>query len=169
MNLLNISLKRDLLTGLWTWPRGVELAFPPSPYSIIFGDFDHMKKLMDTHGIPAGDAALATIASVLHGLNWPHLMFFRFAGDEFLILARDYSLERAELLVGDINRQVREREIEVDYLPAPLREVSLTWGIAVGGTSSKVEELVLCAQEQVCIAKKEGRRGSINSLPIDSK
>ena len=69
MDFPNISFKRNEETGLNWWPRAVEVQLEPAQYAVLYSDFDSMKTLLDTYGIPAGEAALSGIGAVLQGLT----------------------------------------------------------------------------------------------------
>ena len=78
-----------------------EIAFAvrhDAPLSVVLLDVDHFKAVNDTHGHPAGDAVLLEIAARLAGALRVEDVFGRYGGEEFLIVARDITLEQGAQL-----------------------------------------------------------------------
>jgi diguanylate cyclase (GGDEF)-like protein len=86
--------ERDALTGLWN-RRAMEERIRKERsrlhrggrcYSMAIVDLDHFKRLNDTMGHAAGDAALCHVARVLDEQMRSLDVLSRFGGEEFLIL-----------------------------------------------------------------------------------
>ncbi|MHB1115459.1 GGDEF domain-containing protein [Sideroxydans sp.] len=60
-----------------------------SPYSVLYIDIDHFKRLNDKRGHQAGDAALQTLANILRENSRVVDIVARFGGDEFVLVFPD--------------------------------------------------------------------------------
>jgi diguanylate cyclase (GGDEF)-like protein len=82
---------RDHLTGLRSrreFERALaqhEAAKPPPLATLVYADIDHFKRLNDTLGHPAGDAALRHIARILEEAVRDNDLVARIGGEEFAI------------------------------------------------------------------------------------
>lgn len=65
------------------------------PLSLLLLDVDHFKAYNDTHGHPAGDAALAVVAEVLTKTCREPDMAARYGGEEFAVVLPGADAERA--------------------------------------------------------------------------
>jgi diguanylate cyclase (GGDEF)-like protein/PAS domain S-box-containing protein len=75
---------------------------------LFFIDLDHFKRINDSIGHEAGDAVLACIADVLRESVDETAAVSRLGGDEFSILLRAKTQERAEAIGKDICRRATE-------------------------------------------------------------
>ncbi len=76
----------------------------PSPplFSLVVIDVDNFKEFNDTHGHPAGDAALRRVARMLERYGRDSDVFGRHGGDEFMGLLWNCDREGAHALFGRI-------------------------------------------------------------------
>lgn len=63
-----------------------------SPLSVAMVDLDHFKKINDTHGHAAGDAALIHLTQLAHAVLRGKDAFVRYGGEEFLLVLSDTGL-----------------------------------------------------------------------------
>jgi len=77
-------------------------------------DIDHFKSINDTHGHPAGDAVLTTVAQrMLNDLRECD-MLFRYGGDEFAVILPDTSLQLAHPILERLKSSIVSHPLLVD-------------------------------------------------------
>jgi diguanylate cyclase len=111
------QVSEDQLTGVLN-RRGLEHAMERetsraarrrSPLSISLLDIDNFKRLNDTHGHQAGDAALQHLAAVIRETLRPNDVVARYGGEEFLILLPDTETEAAIEVMVRLQRELTRR------------------------------------------------------------
>jgi diguanylate cyclase (GGDEF)-like protein len=129
----NLSLT-DELTGLYN-RRGftllaeqeVKLAHRKKRSMLLFfGDVDNLKTINDTQGHAQGDLALQEVSAILKETFREADIVARIGGDEFVVLAVDASMERADVLTNRIQSNLNRRKQQGDR-PYPM---TLSMGIA---------------------------------------
>ena len=100
--------------------------------AVLFVDLDGFKAVNDTHGHPAGDAALKIIGSRLAGVLRPDDLIARYGGDEFAVM-----LDNVEL---DFVSEVGRRLAEAGQAPIALDGVEVHVGVSVGVAVSRPHE-----------------------------
>jgi len=162
--LSELSLK-DPLTGLSNrryfqnvLAREIEMvARSGEPALLLMLDIDHFKHVNDTHGHPAGDTVLQTIAKTLAACVRPMDTVARFGGEEFVVILPSCQ--------GHYGQQVAERIREsVSALTIPVATGStLKVTISIGGAyaprwvRSTAELWLERADSELYRAKAEGR------------
>ena len=110
-------VRHDQLTGVLN-RRGLEEAFEKetaraarrkTPLCVSLIDIDNFKKLNDSLGHDAGDAALIHLATVIRETMRPQDTTARFGGEEFILLLPDTSLEDAQRAVVRLQRELTKR------------------------------------------------------------
>ena len=110
-------VRHDQLTGTLN-RRGLEEAFEHefaraqrrrSPLCVGLLDIDNFKKLNDTLGHDAGDAALIHLATVIRETLRPQDTLARFGGEEFVILLPDTPLDNAVTALVRLQRELTRR------------------------------------------------------------
>lgn len=156
----------DTLTGLPN-RRGVARAFDDAMehvraggrYAVLLLDVDHFKSVNDLLGHQTGDRALARIgrliAENIRGID----VAGRFGGEEFLVLLRDASRERA--------LQIAERlraAIEASGLAyADGKPLTISVGVAYARALDAPHEVVERADQALYRAKNAGRNRVVES------
>jgi len=116
-----------------------EIAFAvrhDAPLSVVMLDVDHFKKVNDTHGHPAGDAVLREVAARLTRALRIEDVIGRYGGEEFLIVARNITLERGA--------QLAERmRVLIDSSPIVFESTSIAVSASFG-----VASLACCATKE---------------------
>ena len=110
-------VRHDQLTGTLN-RRGLEEAFEhefsraqrrKSPLCVGLLDIDNFKKLNDTLGHDAGDAALIHLATVIRETLRPQDTLARFGGEEFVIILPDTPLDDAKKALTRLQRELTKR------------------------------------------------------------
>lgn len=110
-------VRHDQLTGTLN-RRGLDEAFEKessraqrrqSPFSVAMLDIDNFKKLNDSLGHDAGDAALIHLTSVIKDTLRPQDTVGRFGGEEFIILLPDTPLDDAQKAIVRLQRELTKR------------------------------------------------------------
>lgn len=156
---------RDDLTGLFNrrhfeamlaqeWARAHRQR---RPIGLVMVDIDHFKRLNDTRGHVAGDAALRQVAGVIaECARRPGDVAARFGGEEFVVLlpgARpDYIHGLAEEIRGAVE------QLAVSNPNTPLQYVTVSVGVAAVDAPMQLEPtLVATADSALYRAKEAGR------------
>jgi diguanylate cyclase (GGDEF)-like protein len=124
-------------------------------YSILLFDVDHFKKLNDTFGHLAGDAALRQVANALLTNCRNGDAFYRYGGEEFLGVLPEQERCDASAAAERIRRLIEDLSIpQVDG-----RVVTVSVGVACVqvGQESAVEETLRLADAALYAAKAAGR------------
>lgn len=144
----------DTLTGLanrfsyeqilhdWDTPQNL-------PLSIIMGDLNDLKKLNDGFGHQAGDGLLKTAAGILKQNCPDDGIVARVGGDEFVILAKNCTNEKAQSIIADIKKGVAQ----TNGLP---HAISIALGSATKNeVSENMNALYIQADERMYANKKD--------------
>ena len=154
---------RDPLTGLYnrrhaeeTLAREVERAGRSGqPLAVLLFDVDHFKEVNDTHGHPAGDAVLRTLAAALREEVREADMVARFGGEEFLLIMADTDEQAAVGAIRRLRRRILALRAEADGVVIPF---TVSGGlVALGEATATPEELVHVADQSLYAAKSSGR------------
>lgn len=154
--------RQDELTGLYnrgalreSVEREVSLAQRHGqPLSLIMLDVDGFKGINDQHGHQLGDRVLRAVAEILRECARCSDLLFRYAGDEFLIIASHTDAEGAQQLA----ERVRHYASELD-LRGKAGEVDLhvSVGVAEMAGDDSYERFFERVDQALYIAKRAGR------------
>jgi diguanylate cyclase (GGDEF)-like protein len=124
--------------------------------AVILCDLDHFKRINDTYGHPAGDAALVAVAGVLKAMRRADDLCCRYGGEEFVLLMEGTSGEEALAAAERLRRSVEALEFEAGGQRVPL---TLSAGVASFPELyiKTAAELILFADEALYEAKRQGR------------
>jgi len=126
------------------------------PLSVVMLDVDHFKRVNDTFGHPAGDFVLQRISQRVVDTIRTEDLFARFGGEEFALLLRESSEERALICAERCRRAVETTEFS--YGGTPIR-ATISLGVAslFDTDYSQPEELIAAADRYLYRAKNSGR------------
>lgn len=163
-----LKARQDDLTGLYNRgalrdavEREVSLAQRHGqPVSLIMLDVDGFKGINDRHGHQAGDRVLRGLADVLRDCARCSDLLFRYAGDEFVVIASHTDAAGACLLAERIrsraaNLGVRSNAGEV--------EVRVSVGVAEMAGDDSYERFFERVDQALYAAKRGGRNRVVTS------
>jgi diguanylate cyclase (GGDEF)-like protein len=128
-------------------------------FSLAIFDIDFFKRINDTHGHLAGDAALKHVARLLDGAKRSVDVVGRIGGEEFLLLFSEHDAARA------ISAANRLREL-VAAMPSPyageiLLSPTLSGGVATYPEDGRDWDTLFAAADGRLYAAKAGGRNRI--------
>lgn len=126
---------------------------------VILIDIDHFKNINDQHGHTSGDNVLIKVADQIRCKTRQSDLFFRYGGEEFLVLVRIDDLVSLEKLSDKIRKSIADLIIYHD------EEKTLSCTISVGAAMEPeveaLEDLIKCADQALYQAKEQGRNKTI--------
>ena len=170
-NLRNQAIK-DSLTGLFNRRYFSETADKElaraikqnSPMAILMIDIDFLKKLNDSYGHDAGDAALKTFGALLAKLTLTEHVACRMGGEEFVILLSDTTTTKAVEFAN--NLRIKIKELKISNNGMNIGPITASIGVAMFDNDSKdINDLVKLADQALYHAKETGRDKVVLSEP----
>jgi len=127
-----------------------------SPLSLVMLDIDHFKKINDTHGHLAGDAALKDLCRRLKPRVRAADLLARYGGEEFAVVLPDTALAGAIELAEDLRMLVAGEPFAHDELRIPC---TISLGVAQldPANPGRPDDLIRRADENLYEAKRGGR------------
>lgn len=155
----------DHLTGLPN-RRAFELLFDKElalaqasgeSLSVAFVDIDHFKRVNDTHGHAAGDRVLKVVAETLDRISDSRCHVARHGGEEFAVLFRALTPEKAYKRLDAAREEISERRLVNRATDMPFGRVTFSGGIADVFAYPGKSEALRAADEALYAAKESGR------------
>lgn len=161
-------VRHDQLTGVLN-RRGLEEAYEKessrarrrrTPLCVGLLDIDNFKKLNDSLGHDAGDAALIHLATVIRETMRPQDTCARFGGEEFIILLPDTSLEDAQKALTRLQRELTKRF----FLHNNEKQlITFSAGVTALSEDDTQASIMKRADEAMYTAKKSGKNRVVTS------
>jgi diguanylate cyclase (GGDEF)-like protein len=154
----NVRFFQDALAG--------ELAYAARqkmPTSVLLLDIDRFKAINDTHGHPAGDAALKAVARLVARDLRREDVLCRYGGDEFAVMLRNTNADVACAVADRIRRRIAGSEV-----PGTNGELRLTVSIGIAtshGDGVGPAEVIAMADTFLYDAKRAGRDCAASGRP----
>ena len=135
------------------------------PVAVVMGDLDHFKALNDTHGHPAGDAAIRRAADAWRELLPPGGRLGRYGGEEFIAALPGLDADAAAAHAAAVGAAVRTRGIEDD---GRCLRMTMSFGVAAAdpvdlleipadAVAPAADRLIRRADAALFAAKEAGR------------
>jgi diguanylate cyclase (GGDEF)-like protein len=125
------------------------------PFAVLMIDIDHFKRVNDTHGHAAGDAAIQAVAYAIESAIRPSDKAARFGGEEFVVLLREISLAAVEEAAERVRAAVAATPVEhndVNLL------VTVSVGVAIAEPRDRdIQDIIERADLALYSAKGAGR------------
>jgi diguanylate cyclase (GGDEF)-like protein len=123
--------------------------------SFVLFDIDHLRRVNEQFGHPAGDQILTYIARLVRDRGRASDVFARLGGEEFGILLRRCGVADAVTVAENIRSSLAIKPPIVDGSPLPVR---LSVGVAsYPDHALGVRELLLASEHALRAAKEGGR------------
>lgn len=134
------------------------------PLALIVCDIDQFKRVNDLHGHAAGDRAIIHVADCLRDAVREIDLVTRFGGDEFAILMPGIATGEAAAAAQRLCRRVEAAPLALD--DGSTLALTLSIGVAeLEEGDTRVEEVLLRADERLYQAKREGRNRVVDGMP----
>ena len=124
--------------------------------AVLFIDIDNFKTVNDTLGHSAGDELLRGVAARLDGVLRGTDALGRLAGDEFIVICEELSLEAGPELIAERLLEALRPPFDLGASESSRVSVSASIGIALGGHAT-ADELLREADIAMYRAKWEGK------------
>jgi diguanylate cyclase (GGDEF)-like protein len=124
-------------------------------YALVLLDLDHFKKINDHFGHHKGDETLVEVSSVLNQQLRESDVVGRFGGEEFILVLKHTSLEKAEQVAERCRIAIQQLQILSDE--GELIPVTASFGIAISKTDLRPQQLLSQADQALYQAKAGGR------------
>lgn len=121
------------------------------PFTVIFFDLDHFKRVNDTFGHLAGDTVLVEIADILRSHVRRNDLAGRFGGEEFLLVLPQTSIDGAMALAENLRMQIQHHRFSAGC------SITASFGVALFQGEESVEELLQRVDTALYKAKHNGR------------
>lgn len=125
-------------------------------FSLLMIDIDHFKWVNDSHGHPAGDAVLKSLAKILNGQVRQVDIAARYGGEEFAIILPETNIDGARI----VGERIRTAVANSPFLINNKKKVGVTVSIGIAcfpQCAQSIELLIERADQALYTAKKEGR------------
>jgi diguanylate cyclase (GGDEF)-like protein/PAS domain S-box-containing protein len=124
--------------------------------AVLMLDLDHFKKINDSFGHDAGDAALKEVGRLLQNDIRMGDLAARYGGEEFILVFYNVDLDVAKMKSEQIRQEITA--IQIKYGTQHVGPISISIGIAVYPEHGKsAEELIEAADRALYVAKNTGR------------
>jgi diguanylate cyclase (GGDEF)-like protein len=135
-------------------------------FSIILADVDHFKQINDKFGRATGDLLLAHVSGVLVESTRRQDVVGRWAGEQFILLLPDTSIEGADLLADKIRRSLEHGDYSVYGGPTSL---TATFGVTAFRAGETLEQAVHRAEVALHEGKASGRNRVVRRPATDEE
>ncbi|MCF6319179.1 MAG: GGDEF domain-containing protein [Proteobacteria bacterium] len=125
--------------------------------AIILLDLDHFKQVNDTYGHIKGDEVLVRLSELLKGFFQDKDSVFRFGGEEFLVICRDVSKQKAHDMAEEF-RIIVKNNIVIEK-----KQQTISLGVCEYSKHKSIEQWIHRVDLALYQAKKQGRDRTISA------
>jgi diguanylate cyclase (GGDEF)-like protein len=130
------------------------------PCALLLLDIDHLKKINDKFGHPAGDAVIRQIAQTLKDVSRGNDTPARMGGEEFALLLAGINAEKAAAAADRLRDVLRHRTVE------GVGAVTVSIGVAACPDSANSERGLYAAGDGALYVAKNGGRDRVAVAPL---
>ena len=157
-----LASRIDVLTGIanrGAFMTGAEGALADclqrdEPLSLVLFDLDYFKAVNDTFGHATGDRVLQVFCDSVRGIMRSTDTIGRMGGEEFALILPGASASTAYVIADRIRAAFAAACRTVEDKPV---NATVSAGVSVAHSDSTVDDLLRVADEQLYLAKAEGR------------
>lgn len=131
-----------------------------APCALLLLDIDHMKKINDTYGHPAGDRVLREIAKTLSKVCRDNDIAARMGGEEFALLCANVDGAKGELAARRLHEVLSQQPIE------GVGRINVSIGVAACPEHANSERTLYAASDAALYVAKNQGRGRIAVAPL---
>jgi diguanylate cyclase (GGDEF)-like protein len=161
---IKVETTHDTLTGLWNRSAIMEILHcelhrsrqQNTTLAVIIVDIGHLKQINRQHGHLAGDTALRETARRIRDSIRIHDSVGRYGGGQFVIISPARDSASALSQAQRIRSKICEDSIRTFAGDVP---ITISLGVAVGGSHDQAQEIISAAETALAAAKKAGRAG----------
>jgi diguanylate cyclase (GGDEF)-like protein len=125
---------------------------------LVLLDLDHFKKLNDTYGHPAGDAALRSLAHLLNQHLRKGDQAARYGGEEFVVILPGSNEEHAKGAAERLRSALQKHRFVFEGARIPL---TASLGVAIWPADGREPDGLLSASDRALYAAKEAGRNRV--------
>lgn len=126
-------------------------------FSVILFDIDHFKRVNDTLGHLKGDEILRQVAELADGLIRESDLLCRWGGEEFIILARDCTMQAAITKAETLRKAIEIAPLTGEAILPP---VTVSLGVTEVKSEDDSDSILARADAALYEAKESGRNQS---------
>jgi diguanylate cyclase (GGDEF)-like protein len=130
-----------------------------APCALLLIDIDHLKKINDTHGHPAGDLVIRRIAETLIRVSRDNDTAARLGGEEFALLLAGIDEEKAALAANRLRAVLAEETIE------NVGNITVSIGVAACPAHANSERTLYAASDEALYVSKNSGRNRVAVAP----
>jgi diguanylate cyclase (GGDEF)-like protein len=135
------------------------------PVALVMVDIDHFKRVNDTHGHPAGDAALRHIVGLLVRRVRRSDVVARYGGEEFAVLLPGSDAPAAARLAEGLRADIAGSPLQLEGA-GPALSLSASFGVAaIPANAADGRGLLEAADRALYRAKESGRDRVVEAPP----
>ena len=134
------------------------------PFQVVMLDLDDFKKVNDSFGHKIGDRMLREVGNLIQSQLREYDFLARYAGDEFVALLPDLTVQQVDELRLRIENVVRGFSLNVR--PQTCASVGISIGASVFGADGEtLDQLLIAADQAMYQAKNAHKTAGLTSLP----
>jgi diguanylate cyclase (GGDEF)-like protein len=130
--------------------------------SLVLADIDHFKRINDTHGHAAGDAALVAVARAIAGHIRNIDLCARYGGEELAVLLPQTGLDAANDVAERLRATIEGLVVSVHGAAEPIR-VTMSFGVACYPESVGTRDTFFSVADAALYAAKNAGRNCVKS------